>query len=98
MCLFVFALFSILKNVQKGTTVDTVFYPDLISRLGFEIQVHFPFSPIYGFEVICNYLFYTFIFLFVILHIIITCCALLFYIMCVLFILIYIYMLVFILS
>ena len=76
MCLFVFTLFSILKNMQKKATVDTVFCPDLVSRLGSEIQIHIPFSPIYGFEVICNYLFYTFIFLFVILYIIITYCTL----------------------
>ena len=61
MCLFVFVLFSILKNMQKKATVDTVFCPDLVSRLRSGIQIHIPFNPIYGFEVICNYLFYIFV-------------------------------------
>ena len=51
---------SVLKD-DMMMIVETVFCPDLVSRLGSGIQVHIPFSPIYGFEVICNYLFYIFV-------------------------------------
>ena len=38
-CLFVFALFLILKNVQRGATVDTVFCPSLIFYFGSKVWV-----------------------------------------------------------